>query len=54
MDKIKKLFDRKIIELSMILLGIYVVLYILKVDLHLVITAIIFLCYFYYLYITRK
>ena len=54
MDKIKKLFDRKIIELSIFLLGIYVVLYILKVDLHLVITAIIFLCYFYYLYITRE
>jgi hypothetical protein len=54
MDRIKKFFDRKIIELSMVLLGIYIVLYILKVDLHLVITAILFICYFYYLYTTRE
>jgi hypothetical protein len=54
MDRIKKLFDRKIIELSMVLLGIYVILYILKVDLHLIITGILFICYFYYLYTTRE
>ena len=54
MDRIKKLFDRKIIELSMVLLGIYVILYILRVDLHLIITGILFMCYFYYLYTTRE
>lgn len=54
MDRIKKLFDRKIIELSMVLLAIYVILYILKVDLHLIVTGILFLCYFYYLFTTRE
>jgi len=54
MDRIKKLFDRKIIELSMVLLAIYIVLYILKVDLHLIITGILFICYFYYLFTTRE
>jgi hypothetical protein len=54
MDRIKKFFDRKIIELSMVLLTIYVILYILKVDLHLVITAILFISYFYYSYTARE
>jgi len=54
MDEIKKFFESNIFEFLPILIGIYVILYVLKVDLHLIITGIIFIVYFYYRYNFRE
>jgi len=54
MDRLKKYFDRRIIEYSLLFFVIYIVLYILRVDLHLIITAIIFIGYFYYSFNNRE
>ena len=54
MDRLKKYFDRRIIEYSLLFLVIYIILYILRVDLHLIITAVIFIGYFYYSFNNRE
>jgi hypothetical protein len=54
MDRLKKYFDRRIIEYSLLFFLIYIVLYILRVDLHLIITAILFIGYFYYSFNNRE
>jgi hypothetical protein len=54
MDNILKYFNNKIIEFILVLFGIYALLYILKIDLAIVITAILFVLYFYYKYNNRE
>ena len=50
MDRIKNFFESNIFEFLPILIGIYLILYMFKIDLHLLITIILFLIYFYYKY----
>lgn len=54
MDNILKYFNNKIIEFILVLFGIYTLLYILKVDLAIIVTIILFVLYFYYKYNNRE
>jgi len=54
MERLIKFFDRNIIMLVLIFIGIYFVLYILNVNIHLIVTLILFVIVFYYLLITRE
>lgn len=54
MDRIIKFFDTKIIEFILIFLGIYIVLYILNINIHLIVTISLFCAVFYYRYINRE
>ena len=53
MESVIKFFDRKIIEMVSIFIGIYIVLYLLKIDVYLITTIILFGLYFYYRYDER-
>jgi hypothetical protein len=50
MDKIKNFFELNILEFIPILIGIYFLLNILKIDIYIIGTIILFGCYFYYRY----
>ena len=50
MERIKNFFELHIFEFLPILFGIYIILYILKIDLNLIVTGILFVIYFYYNY----
>jgi len=54
MERIIKFFDRKIIEMISTLVGIYIILYLLKIDVYLITTVILFILYFYYRYNERE
>jgi Ca2+/Na+ antiporter len=54
MERIIKFFDRKIVEMVSILIGIYIILYLLKIDVYLITTVILFALYFYYRYTERE
>ena len=54
MENILKYFNNKIIEFILVLFGIYTLLYILKVDLAIIVTIILFVLYFYYKYNNRE
>lgn len=54
MERVIKFFDRKIVEMVSILIGIYIVLYLLKIDVYLITTVILFALYFYYRYTERE
>jgi len=54
MDNIIKYFNNKIVEFILILFGIYTLLYILKIDIALIVTVILFVLYFYYKYNNRE
>jgi hypothetical protein len=50
MDKIKKFFELNIFEFIPILIGTYFLLYVLKIDIYIIGTIILFCGYFYYRY----
>lgn len=54
MERLIKFFDRNIIKLILIFIGIYIVLYILNVNIHLIVTLVLFGIVFYYLWSTRE
>lgn len=54
MERLIKFFDRNIIKLVLIFIGIYIVLYILNVNIHLIVTLVLFGIVFYYLWNTRE
>jgi hypothetical protein len=54
MERIIKFFDRKIIENILIFTTIYIVLYILNVNIHLIFALLLFGAIFYYLYMNRE
>ena len=54
MERLTKFFDRNIIMLVLIFIGIYIVFYILNVNIHLIVTLILFSIVFYYLWSTRE
>lgn len=54
MERLIKFFDRNIIKLVLIFIGIYIVLYILNVNIHLIVTLVLFGIVFYYLWSTRE
>ena len=54
MERIKNFFESNIFEFLPILLGIYIILYLLKLDLYIIITVILFSIYFYYKYNYRN
>jgi hypothetical protein len=54
MERLIKFFDRNIIMLVLIFIGIYIVFYILNVNIHLIVTLILFSIVFYYLWSTRE
>lgn len=53
MDEIIKFFNLNIIHMIMVLLGIYMFFYIIKIDILLITTLIVFVIYFYYRYQTN-
>ena len=53
MDEIIKFFNLNIIHMIMVLLGIYMFFYIIKIDILLITTLIVFVIYFYYKYQTN-
>jgi hypothetical protein len=54
MERLKLFFDKNIIELLIILFSIYIIFYILKVNLHLIVTLIVFAIILYYKFKTRE
>jgi hypothetical protein len=54
MDELITFFNKNITEMIMIFIGIYVVLYILNVDLLLIVAFLLFGSYFYYKYLNRE
>jgi Ca2+/Na+ antiporter len=54
MERIKNFFESNIFEFLPILLGIYIILYLLKLDLYIIITLLLFSIYFYYKYNYRN
>jgi ABC-type multidrug transport system fused ATPase/permease subunit len=54
MDELITFFNKNITEMIMIFIGIYVLLYILNIDLLLIVAFILFGSYFYYKYLNRE
>ena len=54
MEELITFFNKNIIEMSTVLLVTYIILYIVKVDLLLIVTIILFGIYFYYKYTKRE
>lgn len=54
MERLKLFFDKNIIELLIILFSIYILFYILKVNLHLIVTLIVFAIILYYKFKIRE
>ena len=54
MERLKLFFDKNIIELLIILFSIYIIFYILKVNLHLIVSLILFAIILYYKFKTRE
>jgi len=54
MENIIKYFNNRITEFILVLFGIYMLLYILKIDIFIIVTVILFALYFYYKYNNRE